>query len=594
MFSLAGCTWSPNVHDPHRERSQKKTHDLLTEVAQRFLPSPPEILAYDQEESAALPLPAFQKRVTVRIDESMDITAVLKTLAQKVGVSLVLDRDIDGALYYQAQRRPFIEVVDHICAINQLVYHFENHVLKIERDRPHFKTYSIRFLNQSRKTDNVVAINNTILSQTTGTASSNNGSSSTVSSTVTMDFWEELERSLRNILQLSKEQNAKEEEEEENKKDDYKLLIKNLSEDERKLFQNNSLSKKEMTRKKLKRRYAFAVHRQAGLISVYGTSVQHASVQNFLEQLKRQTSTQILIEAKIVEVTLKEEFKSGIDWQKLSHFGAKGSGRGTGDFSFKAFFGSVADAPPSVISVPETREMIRVGGEGKSLTSILHFMESFGTVRTLSSPRLTVLNNQTALMKVAENFVYFTVTGTLQFMNTTPSQYGTLVTTSSTPHSVPIGFIMNVQPSIDDETREVIINLRPTISRLISIKPDPGVEILNQSLQNPSQHIQSGLPVVAVREIDSVLRMTSGAVAVLGGLMIEGAELGGAGIPGTIDTPIGFLTSAKRQARAVTELVIFLKATILDDSRTSVTPADQRLYANFTTDPRPLNMKGIP
>lgn len=99
---------------------------------------------------------------------------------------------------------------------------------------------------------------------------------------------------------------------------------------------------------------------------------------------------------------------------------------------------------------------------------------------------------------------------------------------------------------------------------------------------------------MAVREIDSVLRMKLGAVAVLGGLMIEGVELGGAGIRGTTETPFSFLTSAKGQTRAVTERVIFLKATILEEGQMGVTPADQRLYNHFTTDPRPLNMKGIP
>ena len=547
------------------------------------------MMAYDTPTTPALP--ALQKRVTVRMDESMDLVSVFQTLAKKVGVNLVLGRDITGGIYYNAERRPFMEVVDHICGLNHLKYSFQDEVLKIERDVPYLKTYSVQFLNQTRKTDNVVTINNTILSQATTSSVGNNGSSSTVSSTVTIDFWEELERSLRHILQLSKDQNAKDEEEDVVAEATSLPWMKNMSEEERKLISKKAPSKKDAERKKLKRRYAFAVHRQAGIVSVYGTEKQHTHIQSFLQRLKRQTSTQILIEAKIIEVTLKEEFKSGIDWQKLSRFGAKGSGRGGGDVIFKAFFGSVADAPPSIISVPETTEMIRMGSEGRSLTSILHFMESFGTVRTLSSPRLTVLNNQTALMKVAENFVYFTVAGTLQFLNSAPTQYGTLVTTSSTPHSVPIGFIMNVQPSIDEESGEIIINVRPTISRLISIKPDPGVQILNQSLQNPSQHIQSGLPVVAVREIDSVLRMTSGTVAVLGGLMIEGAELGGAGIPGTIDTPLSLLTSAKREARAITELVIFLKATILDNTLRGATPADQRLYNHFTTDPRPLNIK---
>ncbi|MDC0349300.1 type II and III secretion system protein, partial [Alphaproteobacteria bacterium] len=306
--------------------------------------------------------------------------------------------------------------------------------------------------------------------------------------------------------------------------------------------------------------------------------------------------SQILIEAKVLEVTLKEEYKSGIDWQRIGQYGLGNytggvSGAFRGDLNVSALFGTIAQKTPTVITTPETSQVLHIGGSGQSLSAILNFMEIFGVVRTLSSPRLTVLNNQTALLKVAENFVFFNVTGERQFLNSGASNYGSLVSANSAPQTIPIGFVMNVHPSIDPETNEVIINLRPTITRLIDTKQDPAVVLLNQSLRNPSDHIKSEFPVIAVREIDSILRIKSGAVAILGGLMIEGAETGKAGIPGTTDGPLSFFTASKRRAKSVAELVIFLRATILESPAPD--DKDRDLYENFTMDSRRFNMEKV-
>jgi general secretion pathway protein D len=417
-----------------------------------------------------------------------------------------------------------------------------------------------------------------------------NGSSSSIASETDIDFWSELEKSIENILNLSRETRQKEEDikiiEEKKTIPLSKHLSRESSEDSKvKTEENRKIIKKQ--------RPSFAIHRQAGLVSIYATEKQHKNIDFFLKRLKRQTSTQILIEAKVVEVTLKEEYRSGIDWQRIGRYGLGAYGADktsfTGDFEGSALFGTLAQKTSSLITTPETDRVISLGVRGNSLSAILNFMESFGTVRTLSSPRLTVLNNQTALLKVAENFVFFTVTGDRQFLNADATNYGSVVSVSSTPQSIPIGFVMNVQPAIDESTQEIILNLRPTISRLIDVKQDPAVEILNQSLTLPSKRIKSDYPVVAVREIDSILRIKSGNMAILGGLMVEGAESGTAGIPGTSESFFSFFTSSKHRHRVVTELVIFLRATILEDP----TPdgADKRVYEKFTTDPRPLQME---
>jgi general secretion pathway protein D len=529
--------------------------------------------------------PELQKRVSVRIEESADLRDVLIQLCKQAKINVILDKDIEGSLYYQATSRPFLEIITNICEISNLRFTFENHLLRVERDLPYLKTYSIQFLNLSRKTKNSVSINTNIFAKTMVVDA--NGSSSTISSETDIDFWSELEKSIENILNLSRDRRLKEEDDKVIEEKKITPLSKHLSRE----ISEHPKAKTEENRKVItKQRTSFAIHRQAGLMSIYATEKQHKNIDFFLKRLKKQTSTQILIEAKVVEVTLKEEYRSGIDWQRIGRYGLGAYGADktsfTGDFEGSALFGTLAQKTSSLITTPETDRVISLGVRGNSLSAILNFMESFGTVRTLSSPRLTVLNNQTALLKVAENFVFFTVTGDRQFLNADATNYGSVVSVSSTPQSIPIGLVMNVQPAIDESTQEIILNLRPTISRLIDVKQDPAVEILNQSLTLPSKRIRSDYPVVAVREIDSILRIKSGNMAILGGLMVEGAESGTAGIPGTSESFFSFFTSAKHQHRVVTELVIFLKATILEDP----TPhgADKRVYEKFTMDPRPL------
>lgn len=196
-----------------------------------------------------------------------------------------------------------------------------------------------------------------------------------------------------------------------------------------------------------------------------------------------------MIEAKIIEGTLKEEYKSGVDWDKLTRFEG-GAARGKGDEILKGVFGSIADAPPSLLSVPEkTTEMIRIGIEGHSLTPILHFMESCVRVRTLSSPWSHRAQPSDSMHESRRGFCLFHNYGHAPIYEHNAGAIGHIGHDQQNATQHPCRFIMNVHPATDEDSGNIIINLCPTISRLISIKKDPGVQILNQSLQNPSPHV---------------------------------------------------------------------------------------------------------
>lgn len=234
-------------------------------------------------------------------------------------------------------------------------------------------------------------------------------------------------------------------------------------------------------------------------------------------------------------------------------------------------------------------DVLTLGLRGKSFSGLLKAIEEFGVSRTLSSPRLTVLNNQTAILKVAQNQVYFRLNYDKQ-LNLSVDRES--INVSSDIQTVPIGLVMAVHPSIDPYTGDIILSLRPTISRLTHSISDPAVEIAFANARSPSsvRPKPSLVPVVEVREIDSVLRLHSGEIAVLGGLMEARASNGTTKLPIAGDLPIvGQLFSAAADGDEVIELVILLRASIIDGAPLP-DAADQRLYQDYVEDPRPLEM----
>jgi type II secretory pathway component GspD/PulD (secretin) len=233
--------------------------------------------------------------------------------------------------------------------------------------------------------------------------------------------------------------------------------------------------------------------------------------------------------------------------------------------------------------------MLSMGLQGKTFSGILKAIEEFGASRTLSSPRLTVMNNQTAILKVAQNQVYFRLNYDKQ-VNLSVDREN--ISVSSNIQTVPIGLVMSVHPSIDQDTGDIILSLRPTISRLTHSVSDPAVEIAfanARSLTNVEPK-PSLVPVVAVEEIDSVLRLQSGEIAVLGGLMEARTTNGTAKLPLAGNLPVvGQLFTASADGDEVVELVILLRASIIDDVP-SPDAADRRLYQEYVEDPRPIEM----
>ncbi len=497
----------------------------------------------------------FYQRVSLSLTENIPIKPFLSELARKVAVDLQLDPSIQSQMFFQATDRPFIEIIQDLCDLTGLRYSVKNMAIRIERDVPYTENYNIQFLNLTRNSQNRISVATDVFAHNGGAATTqgaaDNGSNSSVNVETKNDFWAELEGNLRILLE-------------------HDMTESNPS----------SSSKTPPTRPTSSHKKAtYSVHKQGGLITIFATEKIHRRVQNYLNKLKISASSQVLIEAKIIEVTLKEEYRSGINWQKL--------GKRNDLRLDNAKFGDAAIKSAFLDPSQAHQNMFSFGASGTTFSAIMNALQEFGHSRTLSSPRLTVMNNQVAILKVAQNQVYFRMNYDKQYSQNVQREN---VSISSDIQTVPIGLVMSVQPSIDPETGDIILFLRPTISRLSKSVSDPAVDIAyNANLSTSGENTKltpSMVPVVEVREIDSVIRLKNTEIGVMGGLMEIRSYQDTNKIPGIGDIPVvNNLFQGTADGDSVVELVIVIKATI---NKGAPTPnaVDQRLMNDYLADPR--------
>lgn len=481
--------------------------------------------------------------VSLSVTDAVPLRDVLIELARKAQVGLELDPRVKGGVIFSAHNQPLRQVLEWLCDLAGLRYTLTANALQVAPDEPYSRDYTLDYLNLSRKSESEVALatnvfdsdvgGNTSSASRSNNGSGDNNSTAKVKGFAEADFWGEIEKNLTSILSQPGMVNGKS--------------------------------------------GSFSVNRQAGLVTVYASMRPQRSIETFLRRAEKLARSQVLIEARIVEVELADQYRAGINWRTLFDKG----------FNMAARFGPAAAGAPFLSAATANDGLFTASYSGSDFSAILNLVREFGATRILSSPRLTVLNNQAAVMKVARNEVYFTTSA--QFPTTVTAGgvpvSGTPVFTS-TPRTVPVGLVMTVQPVINMDAQEVTLNLRPTISRVVDHVSDPSIG-LNAAQHNISAPIDSKIPVLAVREMDSILRLRSGEVGVMGGLMQDSSINNDKGVPPFDEVPLlGNLARARDNDGTVSELVILLRATITDQARPDSADAD--LYHKYNNDPRPL------
>jgi len=578
----------------------------LSNVVEPPIPNLAEIIA-------APPKPKIGETqlVSLAVTDDVPLKDVLIEVARLANVDIDVDASITGGVSLRATDKPFNEVIERIANMAGLRYEMKNGVLRVERDTPYIKLYSLDLLNTDRSANGSISVGGGGSSSSSGGAgasSSSGGGSSTSSITAKTDsdFWAKFESSVAQILAYSPAQ---------------RTSATTISAQPAPPAVSNqgapsspaiepATGIKPMQANFVAPQAAppvqaaapstpvvggnssfYVVNRQASTMTVSGTSKQHEMIGKFLAKIVENTSSQVLIEAKVVEVDLSDAYQSGINW---ANFGGV-SFNFAGDLS-KSITSTTSNDIPS-LSIMKN-DILK---KGVDLSAAVKLLSEFGTTRALSSPRLNAVNNQQAVLSFAENIKYFNVKLTTtdavkdaQGVVTTPPK----VDITSTPMEQPIGIVLNLQPSINSETQEVTLSVRPTITRLVKFVADPGYEVAKATaiamlganstpgLALASTH--SDNPQVETKELDSIVKIKSGQTLVIGGLLEDKIINNDAGVPYASEVPLfGNLFKAVDKRNSKKELVIFIRATIVG-SNGSADPYDKGVYEKFIQDPRPL------
>lgn len=306
------------------------------------------------------------------------------------------------------------------------------------------------------------------------------------------------------------------------------------------------------------------INPQAGLLVVRAMPEELSTVEDFLNRTQISVNRQVVLEAKILEVTLNDGFQTGINWGGLGHAGGAtltaaqvGGGTllsGTGVSEIAGNVGNLNPAVPSLISGTNASAfggIFSLAVQARNFTSFIELLQTQGKVQVLSSPRVSTVNNQRAVIKVGgDEFFVTSVTNTITTVGNTPVSQPTL---ELTPFFS--GIALDVTPQIDDNNN-IILHIHPSVSE---------VKQENKTFSVYGQSFNLPLALSTIQESDNIVRASTGQVIVIGGLMKEGSTEENASVPLLGDIPVlGNLFKHKKVTRIKKELVILLKPTVVN------------------------------
>jgi MSHA type pilus biogenesis protein MshL len=541
-FVLEACSHTPMQTSP--------THIRPDVEPAGSIPPPVQI-------STILPKPKPTQRPETYsvVVNNVRVQELLFALARDAKLNIDIHPGIAGTVTLNAIDQTLPQLLARIAKQVDMRWELDGPNLAIMPDTPYLRVYKIDYVNMERTTLATVGVSSQISSGTTTTAgggagtgaAGSNASSTTVRSTATNKFWETLVDNIKDILREtdkiipagSAAQAAP------------AVAVATAPAPAGTPGTASAAAPAAAPAPSATFREAASViaNPEASVLTIRATSRQHEKIQEFLDQVLVNAKRQVLIEATIAEVQLNNQYQQGIDWSLMRS--------GPAGFNIAQ---TSAGSPAGV-----STNMFVLGYVASGISATIRLLESFGTVRVLSSPKLSVINNQTAILKVVDNRVYFTIQAN---QTATTGVVSTVFTT--TPNVVPVGFVMNVTPQISDSDT-VLLDVKPSVSRIISFVNDPNPSLASPCGATPTaaaacQPVVSRIPEVQTREIESMMKVNSGQIAVLGGLIQDSISDVQDRVPGLGDIPLigGFFTQ-RNKSNVKTELVIFLRPVVIKD-----------------------------
>jgi MSHA biogenesis protein MshL len=474
------------------EESEKKLeNDDERAFIEQLLPPEPELIVEDGRFDISA--------------KNTEVKSFLMSLVLGTDYNIILHEGLEGSVSFSLKNVTVLETLDAVRDIYGYDYSISSYGIQVFPRTVQTRIFSINYLDVSRSGSSGMWVSSGQVSSTDSnenTSDTNTSSSSTsainstqVNTTSSSDFWGQLTITL-NMMIAGKENTS--------------IVVDSLS----------------------------------GMVVVKGMPKTLRDIGVYLERAELSVGKQVLIEAKILEVSLNEGFQSGIQWNT---FGAGRQGV-VGDTTSDAV-GSMAS---ELLSNPDDiGGVFNINMNYENFTGVIELLETQGDVKVLSSPRIATVNNQKAVIKVGNDEYFVTE---LKSSTTTSGS-----TTTSSPEVVftPFfsGIALDVTPQIG-EGKDVILHVHPTITE---------VSERQKNVQLSSGTLSVPLAFSTVRETDSIIRAKSGQVVVIGGLMQNEKRTISSGIPYLRDLPIiGVLFGQNRETTIQSELVILIQPRVVD------------------------------
>jgi type II secretory pathway component GspD/PulD (secretin) len=443
------------------------------------------------------------KPVTIVTNEWADVREILRSVAASAGLGLQLAPDVKGTVNVHLENIAVGRALAALCDPVDLGWEVVEGDLIIYRRGMVTRWFTFDYPVTQREGRGELQISATRQSDSGASAGGENQNKSHVTSTATMTVWPEVMKSLLTVVfPVTGE------------------VAGAVSGD----GQEQALSHSDAEGRCL------VVNPMASLVQVTAEWDRVQRVEHLLERLKESLQRQVAVEVRIMEISLDENTQTGINWQTYLD----------GDVQFGQ---NTLGSPPALDS-----GFVQMVVDTRHLMGVVQALSTSGRLHTVSSPRVTTLNNQKAIVRIVREDVYFLATVQPAVIS---NGVATEPVISYYPQTVPVGVVLDVTPQVGHD-RVVTLNVHPTISDVVAVAKSPNLD---------------SAPVLSVRELDTVGKIGDGQTMVIAGLLSERVRLVRTGVPILKDLPfLGLLFSHTTSETYNVELVMMLTPTIMDDA----------------------------
>ena len=481
--------------------------------------------------------------------KNADINDVLMLLSKESGVPIVGERGLRGSVKIEAHSRKLGELLYAILKPLGYTASVENGMILVGRPQLTTRTFRVNYTKDKRN-----SASNTNVS---GFSASGSSGSVTVSTEGKSDFWGALEGSLEMLVfgtsgmgkrdgggfirgeaekkivgerttsgtsqttGSSQIQGGYDRQSATNLTSRSTLQTTEIDDP---LLQNNQINQNQLKQ--------LVINETAGIIQVTDFTENLDRIASFIADVEEGSKRQVLIQAHIMEVSLKDSFSLGIDWKSVI------------DKASNATLTQVL-VPASIGASAASNSTFKFSASGSDFSVLIDAMKEQGNVNMLSSPKISALNNQKAVIKLTTKEVSWVSTKTTQ-----NNAIGGQDTFTTTPQVDEVGIFLDVTPQIG-QTGSIIMQIHPSVSEIREISTSPDKT--------------STKPVINVREIDTMVDARTGDTIVIAGLISDRLTETKRSVPLLGDIPyLGMLFSYNKQDRAKSELVIMMTPYVLN------------------------------